>query len=262
MNTVTSSDGTSIAYDRTGGGAPVILIGGAFSYRRFPGFLKLADLLSPDFTVYNYDRRGRGDSGDTAPYAVEREIEDLDAMIKEAGGAAHVFGMSSGAALAITAAAQGSDIRSLALYEPPYMVGDEGHRPPADSAEHLDRLVADGRRSEAARYFFTQVMGAPAFVAVIMRLLPVWKRLTAVAHTLPHDHAIMGDFSFPAERVAGIDVPTVAIAGGKSPATLVAATRAVAAANPRIGLELLEGQNHNVDFKVLAPAIADHFRKF
>src|SRR6266496_5041866 len=134
MNQVMSKDGTVIAFDRSGNGPAVILVGGAFQYRAIdPPTVQLAKRLASHFTVFHYDRRGRGDSGDTQPYAVEREIEDLEALIKEAGGSAFVFGMSSGAVLAVDAAAQGASIEKMALYEPPVMVEGGGHRPPADS---------------------------------------------------------------------------------------------------------------------------------
>jgi len=163
MNTLTSSDGTTIAFDRVGEGPPVILVDGAFCSRAFGPMPKLALLLADSFTVIHYDRRGRGDSGDEKPYAVEREIEDLDALIREAGGSAHVLGMSSGAVLALEAAASGLGIASLALWEPPFVaVSDSGHRAPEDSVARLTRMIADDRRGEAVRFYLTQVMGAPA----------------------------------------------------------------------------------------------------
>ena len=192
MHTITSRDGTTIAYDREGDGDPLILVGGAFSYRRYPGQVKLAELLSARFTVYSYDRRGRGDSGDTAPYAVEREIEDLAAVINAAGGHAHVWGLSSGAVLALEAAAAGLPIRRLAVQEPPLVVDPADRRPPADLRQHVTGLIDAGQRGEAVRYYMVDGMGAPAFVPRLLRLMPgVWKKLTAVAHTLPYDAALI-----------------------------------------------------------------------
>jgi len=260
MRTVTSRDGTTIAFDQAGQGPALILVGGAFSYRAFPGFVQLAELLARHFTVINYDRRGRGDSGDTAPYAVEREIEDLEALIDAAGGSASVWGMSSGAALALTAAASGLKMRKLALYEPPYMVGDSGHRPPADHQAQLNALVAAGRRSAAARFFLGKVMGIPAIFVALMRLMPFWSKLEATAHTLPYDAAIMGDFTFPADRVASVQVPALVIAGEKSPRVLRDAARAVAETLPGVRHRVLEGQSHNVSFPALAPVLVEFFR--
>jgi pimeloyl-ACP methyl ester carboxylesterase len=151
MNIVTSQDGTKVAYDRTGCGDPVILIGGAFSYRRYPGQVKLAELLSARFAVYSYDRRGRGDSGDTPPYAVEREIDDLAAVIGAAGAHAHVWGLSSGAVLALEAAAAGLPIRKLAVQEPPLGVDPADRRLPDDLRPRVTGLIDAGRRGEAVR---------------------------------------------------------------------------------------------------------------
>src|SRR5579862_1406596 len=153
METVTSADGTTIAYDRTGAGEPIVLVGGAFSYRRYPGQVKLAELLSARFTVYSYDRRGRGDSGDSAPYAIDREIEDLAAVIAAAGGRAHVWGLSSGAVLALDAAAAGLPVRRLAVQEPPLVVAPADRRPPADLRQHVSGLTDAGQRGEAVRYY-------------------------------------------------------------------------------------------------------------
>lgn len=164
MHTITSADGTSIAYDRTGTGPPLVLVGGAFSYRRYPGQVKLAELLAAQTTVYNYDRRGRGDSGDTAPHAPGREIDDLAAVITAAGGHAHVWGLSCGAVLALDAAAGGVPIHKLAVHEPPLMLDPAGRRPPAGLRQHTSDLIAAGRRGDAVRYYMVDGMGAPTFI--------------------------------------------------------------------------------------------------
>lgn len=259
VSKVLSKDGTAIAFDQTGQGPPIILVGGAFSYRAFPGFVQLAELLAKRFTVINYDRRGRGDSGDTAPYAVEREIEDLQSLIKEAGGSAHVWGMSSGAALALAAAAKGLNIKRLALFEPPFMVGNSGHRPPPDHQAQLKALIAADRRGDAAKFFLAKVMGIPALIVAIMRLMPFWSKLKATANTLPYDAAIMGDFSFPTQRVASVRVPTLVIAGEKSPPVLRDAVQAVADTLPGAQHRVLKGQSHNVSMKALAPVLEEFF---
>ncbi|CAI6083799.1 alpha/beta fold hydrolase [Cohnella sp. JJ-181] len=253
-----SKDGTRIAYDAVGEGPVVILVGGAFSYRTFPGLQKLAKLLASDFKVINYDRRGRGDSGDHRPYAVHREIEDLNAVIEVNGGFARVWGLSSGAALALEAASSGAGIARLALYEPPYLAGMKGPVPPAVQRAQLERLLADDRRDEAVKYFL-RLMGAPGFAVAMMRIMPFWPRLRAVAHTLPYDAAIMGDYSLPEARLASIRIPVLAVGGDKSPAALQEAVRQVGAVVPGGESRLLKGQNHNVSMDVLAPVLKSFF---
>ena len=259
MKRVISRDGTAIAYDQTGAGPAVIMVGGAFSFRAYAGNVRLAGLLARRFSVINYDRRGRGDSGDTAPYSVAREVEDLAALIEAAGGSAFVYGMSSGAALALEAAASGLNIIGLALYEPPYMVGEGGHRPPPDHQAQLKRLIAGDRRGDAVTYFMREVMGIPGIIVMAMRLLPFWSKLKTVAHTLPYDSAVMGDFSLPAARLASIAVPTLIVGGGKSPAVLRRAVHAVAEAVPQARHRVLEGQSHNVSMTALAPVLEEFF---
>jgi pimeloyl-ACP methyl ester carboxylesterase len=258
MFQTTSKDGTTIAFDRSGAGPVLVLVGGAFSYRDFPGFVELAGLLSNDFTVVGYDRRGRGDSGDTAPYEVQREVEDLAAVIDAVGGSAHVWGMSSGGALALEAAASGVAIEKLSAYEPPYLIG-EGHRPPADHREQLERMAATDRLNAATWFMMTKVFGAPAPAVAVMRLLPMWKRLRAVAHTLPYDAAVMGDYGLPTELLAAVSVPTLVLAGEKSPQTLRNGAVAAADAIPNGRSSLLTGQRHSVSWKVLAPVLREFF---
>ncbi len=258
--TVRSSDGTSIAFDRSGEGPPVILVGGALQYRvTDPRTARLAALLAPRFTVYHYDRRGRGDSGDTPPYAVEREVDDLDALIVDAGGSAFVFGMSSGAALALEAAARGLAIRKLALYEPPFMVGDGGPRPPADHATQLADLVSAGRRGDAVAYFMTRLVGLPAEAVAPLRNAPMWPGLEAIAHTLVYDAAVMGDYSLPTARLASVTVPTLVIAGAESDERLRRAAKAVADALPDARRRTLAGQTHDYAAEALAPVLDEFF---
>ena len=165
MKSVVSRDGTAIAYDQVGQGPAVILVAGAFSSRTYPAQVQLADLLAEHFTVFNYDRRGRGDSGDTAPYAVERAIEDLQALIEAAGGSASVWGLSSGAMLALTAAARGLAIKKLALQESPLFVAAQDRQPPQDFVEHLTTLIAMGRQGDAVTYFMTKGMALPGLLS-------------------------------------------------------------------------------------------------
>src|SRR5260370_32037121 len=161
MQRVISKDGTTIGYDKTGQGPAVILVAGAFSYRKYPGSVQLADLLAKHFTVFNYDRRGRGDSGDTKPYAVDREIEDVQALIDVAGGSAYVWGLSSGASLALKAAAGGLTNKKLALHEPPFFVNGNDRQPPKDFIDHVPHLLTSDRRAEPGKYLTHQRCAAP-----------------------------------------------------------------------------------------------------
>ena len=206
---VTSKDGTEIAYTRAGAGPPLILVDGALCDRAMGPNTKLASHLSSRFTVFTYDRRGRGESGDRAPYGVEREIEDLDAVIEAAGGSADVYGISSGGALALEAATRLSSISRLALYELPYVVDDSRRPIPSNWAGHLAEMAATDQRADAVRYFLRDCVGVPRVVVGLMRFMPVWPKLKAVAHTLPYDARIVGDLGrgapLPAEPVVGRD---------------------------------------------------------
>ncbi|MDQ6423545.1 alpha/beta hydrolase [Paenibacillus sp. LHD-117] len=249
MQTVISKDGTKIAYDKTGQGPALILVAGAFSYRKFPGQVQLAKLLSTQYTVYNYDRRGRGDSGDAPAYEVEREIEDLQAMIEEAGGTAYVYGLSSGAVLALQAAASGVAMKKLVLHEPPFVVDDAGYVPPGDFLRHVSGLVAANRRADAVKYFMTKGMGAPSFVVGIMRLMPgVWSNLMAVAHTLPYDAALLHGYNagkpLPASAWNSVQTPTLVLEGAESPVSLRHGAQALARVLPRARLCSKKGLGH------------------
>jgi pimeloyl-ACP methyl ester carboxylesterase len=251
---VTSRDGTSIAYERRGQGPALILVDGALCSRTFGPMPKLAPVLARDFTVFTYDRRGRGESGDTAPYAREREIEDLDALIRAAGGRASLLGLSSGAALALEATASGLPVERVVAYEPPYVGG-------ARAGEYegaLRRLIAAGDRGGAVKYFMRTMVGVPGWVVVMMRLMPwIWRKLAAVAHTLPYDAAVMNEFAVPIARLGAIKVPALAMHGGKTEARLQDAARAVAAAIPNAQHRTLPGQTHQVKPEVLAPAVVE-----
>jgi pimeloyl-ACP methyl ester carboxylesterase len=264
MKKVISKDGTTIAYDQLGHGSTVILVGGAFSYRLFPGSIQLAELLAQHFTVINYDRRGRGDSDNTLPYSVEREIEDLEALIKEAGGSASVWGMSSGAVLALRAAASGLNIKKLSLYQPPFILDNSRPLPPANLVVQLNEMISLERRSDAVKFFMKKAMGVPAIFVTMLRLMPkVWHRLKAVAHTLPYDYAIMGDTvtgkPLSAKHWASVTMPTLVIGGGKSPSIVQNAVQAIVKVLPNGQQHTLEGQSHNVSMKVLAPVLVEFF---
>ena len=248
-STVRSKDGTSIVYDSAGDGPVLILVGGAFSYRRYKSWVQLAELFVLRFRFLPYHLLYRSDSGDAPEHAVEREIEDLDALVQVAGGSAHVFGMSSGGVLALRAAAAGVPIRRAVVYQPPFSLDASGHLPPADFGEHLDELVASGRRSATVTYFMRQGMGAPRVLVGVLRVArPIWKSLEAVAHTLPSDSAVMGD------TVHG---KPLLVDGGKSPASLRKASDALAERMPNAERHTVKGQSHNISMKMLAPVLED-----
>lgn len=256
MSTITSRDGTTIAYERSGKGPPLVLVDGAMSYRAFGPLQPVAEVLAADFTVYAYDRRGRGESGDTAPYAVAREVEDLEALIAVAGGSAHVYGVSSGAALAMEAAASGAPITRLALFEPPYTVegGDDAQLQKEDSAR-LQELLAADRRSDAVEAFFSFFMPAEAIAE--MRGQPVWPLFEAVAPTLGYDFTIMDDGLVPRDRAARVGVPTLVLDGGDSPEVLRSAAQAVAAAIPGARYRTLEGRHDEMAPEITATALRE-----
>ncbi len=260
METVTSADGTTIGFDKLGSGAPLILVGGAFQHRAFdPRTQHLAALLAERFTVYHYDRRGRGDSTDTQPYAVEREIEDLDALIAGAGGHANVFGMSSGAVLALRAAARGSAITRLVIYEAPFVVDDSQPPTPPTYLDDLRAHIAAGRRGDAITLFMTAAVGVPAQFLEPMRQSPLWAGFEAVAHTLPYDAAIM-DGTLTGRPPAGepwtsVKVPTLVLAGTAGGDRMRNAARAIAAVLPDARHAELADQTHDVAPEVLAPEL-------
>ncbi|HZD69392.1 MAG TPA: alpha/beta hydrolase [Actinomycetes bacterium] len=257
METARSKDGTSIAYDRSGEGPPVVIVGGALQHRAAEA--PLAALLAAEFTVFAYDHRGRGDSGDTPPYAVDREVEDLDAIIAAAGGSACVYGSSSGANLAIVAAAQGLGIAKLAVHEPNYLVDASRPPLPGNYVEHLNQLLPEGRRGDAVAYFLTTAVGLPAEFVAPMRDLPVWQAMEAAAPTLPYDGAVVEGFALPTNRLAAVSVPTLVIAGEASAAWLRAGAQAAADALPNARCRTLEGQDHNVAAEAVAAVLREFF---
>jgi pimeloyl-ACP methyl ester carboxylesterase len=255
MKTVTSADGTRIAFDRFGDGPPIIMAAGAFNDRSTTEPLSRA--LGAHTTALNYDRRGRGDSGDTAPYSVQREIEDIAALISEAGAPAAVFGYSSGANLALQAAASGLQIGKLVLYEPPFNPDDSYPTLPGDLAFRLAELVAAGRRGDAVELYQITAVGMPPSVVEQMRHAPFRPGMEAIAHTLAYDAAIVGDRSLPAGLIGSIAVPALVINGEQSPPFMRAAARAVTDALPHGRLHILVGQGHDIDPEATAPVIAD-----
>jgi len=261
MNTVISKDGTKIAYDKQGEGPAVILAYGALCYRSFGSLPELVKLLTPHFTVYNYERRGRGESGDTRPYAVEREVEDIEALIDEAGGAAYLYGHSSGAALALEAAIKlGGKVKKLAMYEAPYNDDGEARRAWKEYIKQLTELLAADRRGDAVALFM-QLVETPTDQIEAMRHAPIWPMFEAIAPTLAYDHtAILGeDGSVPIERAARVSVPTLVMNGGASYAFMYETARALSQAMPHAQLRTLEGQRHDVSPEALAPVLVEFF---
>jgi pimeloyl-ACP methyl ester carboxylesterase len=255
-----SADGTEIAYDRLGEGAPLVIVGGAFNDRHSAE--PLAELLTDDFTVYTYDRRGRGDSGFTEPYAVEREIEDLEAVIAAAGGSAHLFGHSSGAALALETTARGVSVSKLAMYEAPYIVDDSRPSLPDDYVEHLEELAAAGKRREIVAYFMTKAVGMPPEMVEPMLDSPMVADMERLAHTVSYDGRVMLRGSMygqplPAEWRDSVTVPTLVMGGGNSPAWLHNACRALVQLLPDVCYREIEGQDHAAAPAAIAPVLED-----
>ncbi|GGX29177.1 alpha/beta fold hydrolase [Streptomyces lomondensis] len=260
---VVSADGTEIAFETWGSGPAVILVASALADRS--DTTKLAALLAEHFMVINYDRRGRGASGDADSYAVEREIEDIAALIEHVGGSASLFGSSSGAVLALRAAAAGLNIDRLALYEPPFVVADGDDGPPRDLAEQVAALLAQGRDSDAVKYFMTKVQGMPGIAVLFMKLMPkMWANLTKLAPTLPYDIAVMGDTQqgkpLDPDEWKGAAVPIRVLTGSKSPAAFQRAASALTQILPQADHRSLPGLNHGAVVmapKKIAPPITE-----
>ena len=259
--TTTSGDGTTISYTKLGSGPPLILVDGAFCYRENGPTSQLAPLLAEHFTVFAYDRRGRGASGDAPVYAIEREVEDLRALVREAGGSAFAVGISSGGALALQAAARGVSLNGLVLYEPPF-IEEDGHPASFDlQKRRLEQFVAAGDRAGAVRFFMTDIYGAPKpFVAAMPLIMrSAWKKNQSVAHTLPYDLTLMEDWSILRDRSRSVTAPILVIGGENSPAPLKDAVATVASALPNARRIYLTGQDHNFSAPAVAPVIIEFF---
>jgi pimeloyl-ACP methyl ester carboxylesterase len=256
LGNVTSRDGTSIAFERSGRGPALVLVDGALCWRQFGPMEATASALSADFTVYRYDRRGRGDSTDTPPYEVAREVEDLEALIDEAGGSAYVYGVSSGAGLALEAAASGAAIARLALFEPPYTAEGQDTAQHREDAGRMEALLRDGRQGDAVELFLGWV-GLPDDAIAGMRRSPMWPSLEAVAPTIRYDDLVMGDGRVPRERMARVAAPTMVIAGSLSSEELRHAAEAVAEAIPRARFCSLDGQSHTASPQSVVPILKE-----
>lgn len=262
MEKVISKDGTPIAFDRVGHGPALILVDGAMCYRGFGPMPAMAKRLASHFTVFHYDRRGRGESGDHPDYSVSREIDDLDAMIQQAGGSAFVLGVSSGGALALEAAARLRGISRLAIYEAPFIV-DNTHAPlPRTFVSDTRALVAAGKRGDAVKKFM-RLVGVPAIGVLVMSVMPLWKKMKAIAHTLANDLTIVEPYqqgrALPKAQWAGATMPALVMAGGKSPAYMQNGMRQLADVLPNAQHLTLPGQTHMVKDAVLAPALVKFF---
>jgi pimeloyl-ACP methyl ester carboxylesterase len=261
METVRSRDGTTIAFDRSGRGPSLIIVGGALSDRG--AVPDLASRLAAELTVIAIDRRGRGDSTDTPPYAVEREVEDLASLVDAAGGSAFVLGHSSGAALSLRAAEAGLPIARLAVYEPPLMVDDTRPPIPDDYIAHLDELIAEGRRGEAVSYFLTTGPLVPPPAIEQIKRSPGWAAMEAMAHTIPYDARIMDglmtDSAAPLARWATLTVPILVLDGGASPPWIRHGASALAEVLPNASTATLDGQAHSPAPEVLAPVLLRFF---
>ena len=256
MPVVNSADGTAIAFEQAGSGPPLVLVDGALCYRAAGPMRPLAALLRESFTVYTYDRRGRGESSDTPPYAVAREIEDLQAVIARAGGSAYVYAISSGAALALLTAAAGPGIAALVLYEPPFMAQIEDGSRIKEYTERLGELLEAGRAGDAVALFMTHVGIPPEAVAGI-RSQPGWSSLEAIAPTLAYDDQVLGGGSVPRDAASRITIPALVLAGGASPQSLQQASKAAASALPTAEHRTLDGQTHDVAPDALATALVE-----
>jgi pimeloyl-ACP methyl ester carboxylesterase len=259
MQHVTSKDGTIIAFEKSGQGPALIVVCGVLGdHHQHAG---LARLLAEHFTVYNIDRRGHGESGFTAPYAVEREIEDIDALITEAGGSAFVYGSSGTGVLCMYAAAAGLSpkMKRLAVWEPPYIL--EGTRPPVpqDYQEQLAQMLREGRKGDMIELFLTKAAGMPAEFVAPMRQSPFWAAQEAFAPTLVYDATLMGDFSLPKQRIANATVETLVVDGGTIP-WLNQAAQAVAGTLPHAHRHTIAGQPHNVADEAMAPVLIEYFQ--
>lgn len=263
MTTVTSKDGTNIAYTKSGSGPALILVDGALCYREFGPAKPLAKLLEDHFTVYIYDRRGRGESGDTKPYALEKEVQDIEALVDMISEPVYLFGQSSGGSLVIETANQlGSKVSKFAVYETPYFLDDSRESLPADFIERLRKNTAASNNSESVKMFM-KLVGTPSFFIAVMPLMPMWSKLKAVAPTLENDFTIMEPHQHgqPLQKGQWPNAiqPALAMYGSKSPTWMKNAVTQVSQVLPNGQLTVVAGQNHMVKAAVLAPLLLEFY---
>jgi pimeloyl-ACP methyl ester carboxylesterase len=254
MSIAMSKDGTKIVYRRIGTGPVIILIDGAFCSKDFGPMPKLAPYLEEYFTVISYDRRARGESGDTKPYHIEREFEDLQALIDQNGGSAYLFGVSSGAILALRAVSHGLRIPKLVLFEPPFVTNKNLIRSP-NAYHDLTHLIEEGKRGEAVKFYLRKVMGVPAILPFVLRLTPNWAKMKANANSLPYDAAVCGDFEIPKNLVSAISIPVLVIDSTKSPEILRSAVESTVSVLPNATRKSLKGSIHDVPPQILTPEL-------
>ena len=256
--TVTSKDGTKIAYDKVGKGPVVVLVLGALNSRKSGA--KLAKLLASRFTVVSYDRRGRGESTDTAPYAPQREVEDVKALIDEVGKPVFLYGHSSGGALAIEAANKlNKQVRKLAIYEAPYALDSDASKAAKEYNSLLKKLLASGRKGDAVALFVRSV-GVSDKQVQAMKRMTMWRGLEKLAPTLAYDSDILGEgHALPTALLAGITTPTLVMHGGSGTPAMRDTAQAISEAIPKAQLRTLAGQTHGVSPRVLAPILTEFF---
>ncbi len=259
MPFVTSKDGTRIGYSVIGSGPPLILVDGALCWRDSGPATPLAEASKDAFTVYTYDRRGRGESGDTKPYAIEREVEDLQALVAAAGGRVHVYGISSGAVLALETASRTDAIGRMVLYEAPLIVDDTRKPLAPDYVATMDRYVAEGNGAAAVRHFLKNGVRVPAFGIFMMGLMGAFRKMAPAGRTLPYDTALTARYQMgkplPPGEWSGVTMPVLCIGGSKSDAWMQNAQMALATTLPNAKHMTLGGQNHMVAASAIAPVI-------
>lgn len=263
MQHAKSKDGTLIAYERTGSGPPLVIVFGALNERSATD--SLAPLLAERFTVFAFDRRGRGDSGDTLPYSAEREIEDIAAILDEAGSPAYLYGHSSGGVLALDAVERLGRFERLALYEPPFIVRRGDDSPPPDYLERIGRLIRSGRRDEAVEYFLHVAPGIPVEKLGKIKASPAWPRMVRMADTLMRERDVLGETlngrPLPADRWRHVTLPVLIMNGGASPDWFGVAADALGAILPNAARKTLAGENHNVEARLLASELIAFFNR-
>jgi pimeloyl-ACP methyl ester carboxylesterase len=261
---VISKDGTQIAFSKTGKGAPLILIDGAFCHRNFGANMKLLRYLTDHFEVYTYDRRGRGESGNTLPYAIEREFEDIEAIVKIIGEPPFIYGISSGAALALEAAKHGVNFRKILVFEAPYITDNSRAPYPANYLMCIQSMINEKKYGEAVKYFMVTGIGLPKVVVWMMQFMPVWKKMKQIAPTLEYDTLMLKNYgsgeSLKWEDWEMLKIPVLAISGTKSEKWIQNAMKNLAEALPMGKHFDLAGQNHLVSPKALSPHLINFFK--